>query len=137
MNDDVIMAKLESLDRCVTRIRSKIPQDYDEFAADLDSREIIALNLERSVQLCVDVALRILAKNRGPNLPGNMSDAFRQLVEMKIIDKDTASQLISAVGFRNVSVHSYKEIDPRIVWSILQKELDVFPRFARQLLALS
>jgi uncharacterized protein YutE (UPF0331/DUF86 family) len=136
VNDDVVMAKLESLERCVTRIRSKIPDDYEKFVADLDSQEIIALNLERSVQLCVDVALRLLARQRGPALPGNMGDAFRQCHELEMIDSETASQLISAVGFRNVSVHSYKDLDPEIVWSILQKDLGVFSRFARQILAL-
>ena len=76
MDDDVVMAKLEGLDRCVARIRAKSPDNFEEFASDLDSQEIIALNLERSVQLCVDVALRVLARRNGPRLPGSMADAF-------------------------------------------------------------
>jgi len=135
VDDDVVMAKLEGLDRCVARIRAKSPDNFEEFASDLDSQEIIALNLERSVQLCVDVALRVLARRNGPRLPGSMADAFRQLQERDTIDEETFRRLISAVGFRNISVHSYTEVDPEIVWSILQNELDVFPEFARQVLA--
>ena len=136
MDDDVVIAKLESLDRCINRIRSKTPDSYDAFADDLDSQEIMALNLERRVQLSVDVALRVLAKQRGPNLPGNMADAFRHLCAAGVIDPETSAQLISAVGFRNISVHSYQEVDPEIVWSILQNHLDVFSRYAQQILAL-
>ena len=124
MNDDVVMAKLESLERCVSRIRAKIPRDFAAFTEDLDSQEIIALNLERSVQLCVDTALRILARAGGPSLPGNMGDAFRRMHELEMIDEETASQMVSAVGFRNISVHSYKDVEPEIVWSILKKDLE-------------
>jgi len=137
MDDDVVMAKLESLDRCVSRIRSKIPVDFEAFSNDLDSQEIIALNLERSVQLCVDISLRVLAKSRGTTLPASMADSFRKLLEIEVLDEETTCRLVSAVGFRNISVHSYKDVNPEIVWSIVQKDLQVFSHFARQILAVS
>jgi uncharacterized protein YutE (UPF0331/DUF86 family) len=38
--------------------------------------------------------------------------------------------LISAVGFRNLSVHAYDKINWEIVWKILRQHLDVFPEYA-------
>ena len=47
--------KIESLQRCLERIKSKIPDDVNQFLSDLDRQDIIILNLQRSVQLCVDI----------------------------------------------------------------------------------
>jgi len=47
----------------------------------------------------------------------------------------TVDALKGAVGFRNVAVHAYDEIDYAIVFSICTKHLDDFRAFARQIMA--
>jgi hypothetical protein len=56
MGRDLIEAKLESLRRCVERIAAKTPSSADQLTRDPDLQDIIALNLQRCVQLCVDLA---------------------------------------------------------------------------------
>ena len=57
MDKDVINNKIESLMRCVERIRTHIPSSVEELESDFDMQDIIILNLERAVQICVDVHL--------------------------------------------------------------------------------
>jgi len=38
----------------------------------------------------------------------------------------------SAVGFRNISVHSYDDIDWDIVWSIITLHIDDFRKYASE-----
>ena len=61
MNSIVIKTKLESLRKCLDRIELKKPQSLEDLIRDIDAQDILALNLERSVQLCVDIANHILS----------------------------------------------------------------------------
>jgi uncharacterized protein len=57
MDRDLVEAKLESLRRCVERIAAKTPSSADQLAQNPDLQDIIALNLQRAVQLSVDFGL--------------------------------------------------------------------------------
>jgi len=52
----VLSEKLESLRRCVARIETKRVASAGALARDVDAQDIVALNLTRAVQLCVDIA---------------------------------------------------------------------------------
>ncbi len=133
MSDEVILNKIESLRRCVTRIETKTPADVTELIEDIDLQDIIVLNLERAVQLCVDIGLQIIGKRNLP-VPDTMSETFRELAKHNIIDVDNAECLIRAVGFRNTAVHAYQEIDWNIVFTIVTTHLQNFRIYVRSIL---
>ena len=62
MDRNVVEAKLESLRRCVERIAAKTPSSADQLAQNQDLQDIIALNLQRAVQLSVDLASPLIAE---------------------------------------------------------------------------
>lgn len=132
MDARLIEEKLEALRRCVQRIESRTPKSAEALAADADLQDIIALNLTRAVQLCVDVAAHVIADADTP-APVTMAGAFEALGAMKVIDLELVARMRKAVGFRNVAVHSYQAIDWQIVYAICRDNLDDFKRFARAL----
>ena len=69
-------------------------------------------------------------------VPETMSDTFRRLQEAECIPSSLAGRLIKAVGFRNVAVHAYDDIDWAIVYTIITKHMDDFRQYARLILAL-
>ena len=122
MNSIVIASKLESLRRCLDRIRSKKPDTLNQLLEDIDMQDILALNLERSIQLCVDIANHILSSlDDAPAM--SMAESFERLSEKRIIPNGLAQNLKKAVGFRNLSVHAYDKIDWHLVWNILEGDL--------------
>ena len=128
MNSIVIKTKLESLRKCLDRIESKKPETLDVLLQDIDIQDIIALNLERSVQLCVDIANHILSSlDDAPAM--SMAESFERLSEKKIIPTELAQNLKKAVGFRNLSVHAYDKIDWQLVWNILEGDPEDLVRF--------
>ena len=128
MNSIVIKTKLESLRKCLDRIESKKPETLDDLLQDIDIQDIIALNLERSVQLCVDIANHILSSlDDAPAM--SMAESFERLSEKRIIPNGLAQNLKRAVGFRNLSVHAYDKIDWQLVWNILEGDLIDLVRF--------
>ena len=130
MTSEIISAKLLSIGRCVERIIQKTPGSASELATDHDRQDIVSVNLQRAVQLAVDVAGAIIA-DRGLESPATMAEAFRILAKAGLLSDELAERLARAVGFRNVSVHEYEEIDWNIVYSLITKHLDDFRDFVR------
>jgi len=130
MDRDVIESKVESLRFCLNRVREKCPPTAGELAQDVDAQDIVALNLTRAVQVCVDIATHLISANDSPP-PDTMGNAFDVLAKIGIIDKELAARLKKAVGFRNIVIHNYTAVDWHIVFEITQRHLDDFSEYAR------
>ena len=133
MNRDLISRKIESLGRCIVRIESKRPPSLEALLTDVDAQDILSINLERAVQLCVDIGAHVLAKCEYPP-PVTMGEVFSQLASLSIIPSATATEMKKAVGFRNLSVHSYDSLDWQRVFDIVHHRTDDFRRFSKCIL---
>lgn len=136
MDKDLVARKLDSLFRCLARIEAKRPTSAAELANDLDCQDILSINLERAVQLCVDLGAHLLADTDTPP-PETMGDVFRILARQGLIDEAVADALRRAVGFRNLSVHAYDRVDWDRVHDIVHHRLGDFRAFASQVARLS
>ena len=63
-----------------------------------------------------------------------MGQTFDVLATAGLIDPELANRMKKAVGFRNIMVHSYDEIDWAIVHTIGHTYLDDFKAFAKAIL---
>ena len=130
MDREVIEQKLESLRRCLQRIEQKCPSDPDRLSQDPDLQDIVSLNLTRAVQLCVDLGAHLIVDLNVPP-PDTMGQTFDALSLAGVIPEALAVELKKAVGFRNIAVHHYEEIDWTIVHRIARLHLDEFTKFAK------
>ncbi|MDA3926415.1 MAG: DUF86 domain-containing protein [Kiritimatiellae bacterium] len=131
--DDVVLRKFDTVTRCLTRVIEHTPATLEILLEDYTRQDVIVLNLERAVQACVDIGLHVFSKRSEP-VPDSMGEVFARLGRIGIIDEATAVALKGAVGFRNVAVHAYTEIDYAVLFSICTRHLDDFRSFARQIL---
>jgi uncharacterized protein YutE (UPF0331/DUF86 family) len=130
MDRIVIDQKLESLRRCLARIRTKLPLTSDTFKTDFDVQDIISMNLTRAVQMAVDIGAHIVSSQQQVT-PTSMCETFEQLGQSGVISSDLAVQLKKSVGFRNIAVHNYSTINWDIVQSIVQEHLQDFDAFGK------
>jgi len=133
MDKILVQNKMESLRKCLVRVEQRCPDSLDELINDLDAQDVLVLNLSRAVQLCVDISLHILSEKEGA-VPDTMGQAFSELVSIGIIDEELAEKMRKSVGFRNIAVHNYEEINWAIVYAIAQKKLIDFREFVKQIL---
>lgn len=84
MDREIIEQKIESLRRCVERVRQKCPATADALASDDDAQDILTLNLTRAVQLCVDIGAHLIAERDNP-APDTMGQTFDVLAELGVI----------------------------------------------------
>lgn len=130
MSEEVIHQKIDSLRNRIERIDGKKPFSAEEIRKNFDLQDIVSINLERSVQVCVDLASHILAQKNG-RTPTTMAESFMFLAEEKIVSEGVAQALLKSVGLRNLLVHEYSKID----WDIVANEhLDTFRDFAKEIL---
>lgn len=129
MDRDIIMRKLDSLARCVARIEEKRPETPEQLIDDVDIQDILSINLERAVQVSVDIGAHLIAGISVPP-PKTMGEVFTILVAENMIPEDTGIALRKAVGFRNLSVHAYDQVDWERVFDIVHDHLDNFRKFA-------
>lgn len=67
-----------------------------------------------TIEACVDIAHHVCA-SEGWGPPATNADAFRVLARHDMVPAALANSLAHAVGFRNVLVHDYVDVDERIV----------------------
>ncbi len=58
-------------------------------------------------------------------------DVFEILNENSVISEDLSVKLQKMVGFRNIAVHDYQRIDPAILQSIIENNLDDFRKLSK------
>lgn len=134
MDREVIEQKIESLRRCVERVRQKTPATATALANDPDAQDILTLNLTRAVQLCVDIGAHLIAAQNQP-APDTMGKTFDVLADMGVITAELAVRMKKAVGFRNIAVHNYEAIDWEIAHAIATHHVSDFAAFAAAVVA--
>lgn len=130
MDWPLIEQKMESLRRSLRRIEEKCPKDADALAKDYDAQDILALNLTRAIQLCVDIGAHLISGTEFPP-PNTMGQTFDVLMEAGVISAELAGRMKKAVGFRNLAVHNYEAINWAIVHAIARYRLTDFEEFAK------
>jgi uncharacterized protein YutE (UPF0331/DUF86 family) len=133
-NQTLISEKLDTIARCLKRVQDKTPASLSDLAGDLDSQDIIIVNLERAIQASVDIASHIVAYT-ALSVPGTMADCFEKLANAHLITAKTAERMKKAVGLRNILVHEYQAIDWTIIWAVITNHIDDFRQYVSEIQA--
>lgn len=132
--DDVLLAKKASLERCVRQIRLYRGQESTvPFAEDFLRQDAIAINLQRVAEQCIDMANRVVRTHK-LGLPRDSREGFTLLEKAGVLPPDMAAHLRSMVGFRNLLVHEYREVELEIMEDVVAHHLDEILEFSAILL---
>lgn len=126
MNKNVVLNKMETIEKCLRRINEKYVRN--ELKKNIDMQDIIVLNLQRACEASIDLAMHIIRDQRYA-LPQNTKDVFSILCEHKVIDEVLSKQLQSMVGFRNIAVHDYAHLNLAILESVVESHLVDFEMY--------
>lgn len=128
-NKAVVINKFESIEKCINRINEEY-ENNSENLCDYRKMDMIILNLQRACEAVLDIAMYVVS-TRKLGLPQNKREAFIILEENNIIDKQMSLNMQGMVGFRNIAVHDYKEIDEKIIKDVIENHLEDLLDFAR------
>jgi len=80
---DVVIAKINSIQKCLKRIREVTKLDPKSLE-NLDTEEIVILNLQRAIQSSIDRAAHIVA-DEGLGVPRELRENFDLLSQKKVL----------------------------------------------------
>lgn len=133
-NEAVILNKYETIERCIKRINEEYQGNPDNLE-DYRKEDMIVLNLQRACEATTDLAMYVVS-TRKLGLPQTKKDAFQILEKNKIINKKMSLNLQNMIGFSNIAIHAYKELNHDILIDVIENHLSDLVDFARLILNL-
>lgn len=129
MVDKLLLArKLADMEMYLGQIEEFSRTTVSAYGKDWKTQRIVERTLQILIEHCIDIANHIIS-DRAMRVPTGYSDAFKVLMENKIIGSNLYVKMDKMAKFRNIIVHQYEKIDPAIVVSILHKNLKDFKKY--------
>ena len=121
--NDIIMNKKESVERCIKQIGIYYAKPSDvPFEEDYLKQDAIAVNLQRAAEQVIDLANYVIRQKK-LGLPKESRESFEILAGAGIIPRELADKLKGMVGFRNILVHQYENLDIKIMVDVIEHHL--------------
>jgi uncharacterized protein YutE (UPF0331/DUF86 family) len=121
--NEVYVGKIGSIERSVRRAREEFAAAGSKFAEDLTRQDAAVLSVLRACETAIDLANAVV-RDRQFGAPVSNRDSFRLLAEAGIISSDLSARAQKIVGFRNIAVHRYRDLDVAMLASVIRSDLD-------------
>lgn len=130
MSEETAARKITAIQRCVSQARKALTDAGDKFKTSYLHQDAAVLNVIRACEASIDLA-NMLIRLKRLGIPTESRESFSILVREKLIDPEFGTRLERMVGFRNLAVHRYQELNLDIVEAVIRENLDDLLAFAR------
>lgn len=117
---EILAERIIAVERHLKRVEVRLPGTSKDFTIDNDASDAVILHLWQAIQIIIDIALSSSIQLR-LGTPSTYADAFQKLADGGYLEKDLATRLSQAAGFRNRIAHAYEKLDMTMVYQIAQK----------------
>jgi len=130
--NDILLNKIVSIERCLTRITSVYAETKGNFLKDQTRQDSVILNIQRACEASIDIANH-LNKTGQLGIPQTSRDSFQLLFNAGLISEQCCQKMKLMIGFRNIAIHDYQQLDLAIVETIITQRLVDFQDFISQM----
>lgn len=134
--NDIIINKIQSIQRYVQRAREIYASDPDGFDTDCIRQDAAIFNVLRACEQAIDLANHVIRKHK-MGIPGSSTESFDLLRQKSVIDAPLAEKLKKMIYFRNTVTHGYQRTDMNIVRAIIISDLDDLIHFGDSIMEFS
>ena len=93
-------------------------------------QDAAVLNIIRACETALDLANMLIRKRR-LGIPSESRESFGILTREQLLERSLGTRLQKMVGFRNLAVHRYQDLDLDIVEAVIRTNLDDLLLFAK------
>ena len=97
--------------------------DYSAFQSDTKLRKAIEWSIVSAVEICINIGRHIISE-KSYRIPENNREVFEVLQENHGIDDQTLERMKMAVGYRNMAIHRYGDIDSNTTFIIMKQNYE-------------
>lgn len=130
VRSEVIRRRLKQLDKYLQILQSMQSYSWKEFRGDTEHYGATERFLHLATKAINDMVSHVVAEEQWGTVD-QYSDLSRLFASEGYIDDAQRDQWIRMIGFRNVLVHDYRDVDRKIVYDVLQENLDDLDQLKR------
>ena len=127
-----LSSRLSALESYLAELRSFRAYSREQFIAEPALHHLAERYLHLACEAVLDIAQHVIA-DQGYSQATSYRNAIEVLEEEGMIDQDLSERLKRWMGFRNVLVHLYLEIDHGRVYDAIQEDLGDLEGFAAKM----
>ena len=118
---DLLEKRLAFIESCVRELRDLSRPDH--IKDDVREERFVAHTLQIAIQAALDVASHIVSDGRLGE-PATNRELFDLLRQAGWLSSELAATMQRMVGFRNIVVHGYQNVDTQILRDIVENRRD-------------
>ena len=107
--------------------------DYSSFQSDKKLRKAIEWSIVSAVKISINIGRHIISE-KSYRVPENNREVFEILHENKVIDDHVLERMKMAVGYRNMAIHRYGDIDSNTTFIIMKQNYKDIENFLKTVL---
>jgi len=134
LNRDRVEVYLSRMDEAVARLAAlrKRFASYEEFEADVDTRELVVHYLRIALECVLDICRHFLAAKGVGMTELDPTKLIELAGDRGLLDPGFARKIRGMAGIRNAIVHVYRVLDYRAIYEAVTQRLGDLDEFARQ-----
>lgn len=124
--------KLPIIERRLRRVAKEYRGDPTRLE-NFTTQDSVVLNVQRACEAAIDMAMHVIAVRR-LGVPQDARSAFDILAVERLIEHPLADRMKAMVGFRNIAVHDYQQLQVVILRKVIEERLEDLRMLGRLLL---
>ena len=119
---EIIRKRMNRLDEYLSILKKFQHYSFEEFTADPERYGSAERFLHLGIEAIIDMGNHVIAELE-LGVVNWYSDIPKIMAEKEFISSELEEKWISMIGFRNTLVHEYIDIDRKIVYDVLQNNI--------------
>lgn len=137
LDKELIQRKVKLIQEDLAKLETLAKLSFDQVAKDPVKYGAVERYLERIVTRAIDVNRHCIAElGKGSEVTRTYEDTFLRMADLGIYPEKFARAIAPSAGLRNVLVHEYDEVDPKLVFQSVGKALFQYAKYCDYLLKL-
>jgi len=124
----IVNTRIARIRKLLSRLQIIISINESDFEQDLDSQLITERSLQIIAQSMLDIGNHLIA-HHGWGKPESYRQVMTILVQQNIIPQKYKTELEGLASLRNILVHDYLAIDPKILYQDLRRGMEAIKIF--------
>jgi uncharacterized protein YutE (UPF0331/DUF86 family) len=132
VDEDIVVDRLRYINEYTDDLKQMRGLPRAEYLDDMVIQRAVERTLTTLIEACIDLAQHIRStENLSPG--GTARQEIQALGNAGIISEAVRAKMEEGVGFRNVLIHRYGEIDHDVLYDVLHDDLRWFESFQQEL----
>lgn len=137
INRDFIQRKIKLIQEDLAKLEPIAQYTFDQVSKDPMKYGAAERYLERIITRAIDINRHCIAElGKGSEEVRTYEDTFLRMADLKVYPEKFARVIAPSAGLRNVLVHEYDTVNPKLVFQSVEHALKQYAKYCNYLLKL-